>query len=1576
MFSGLISLLTGEGTGKLHPNPPCMTLSNGAPICCKTASLTAGPRGPMLLQDVLFLDEMTHFDHERCPERVVHAKGGGAHGYFEVTRDITKICKAEMFSEIGKKTPMLARFSTAGGERGSPDSVRDPRGFALKFYTEEGNWDLVCNNTPIFFFRDPMQFPSFVNCLRKNPQTHVKDWNMMFDFFQSRPETIHQVMILYSDRGIPCSYRHMNGYGGHAFKMINQEGKATYVKFHFKTQQGIRNFTPEEASKMVAEDCDCCVRDLFDSIEKGDCPEWKMYIQVMTFEQAEAFPFNPFDVTKVWPHADFPLMEVGRMVLDRNPMNYFTEVEQAAFTPSHAVPGIDFSPDRMLQARLFSYKDSQYHRIGPNYMQLPINCPYRSRVANNMRDGYMALCNQCNAPNYHPNTFNGPKESTVERGCLQHSFPVVGDVGRYDDSDDHNFEQPRDFWTKVLDENARRRLCENMVEILKKCYPRIQDGMVDVCTKVHTDFGTCVRQLLDTEKMKEMKSKNKQSGCARNSVPTSMKWHPIHQFVAVGWLDGCVCLVPVGGPILHNVADVGGNEVSFIDWSHEGNTLMTMHSPSVVVTYSLSMGKQENVTTGKKFQIDLRETVTCQTKKLLFEVPSVVSQEETDDMELKLLEDKMAVAKVPRKPIGTEFLFGTDNGSIFSVAESDKKLVHKLDSGVLFIAYCEPKELIILFTQDVFIYHLLNTPIDGRVEKVKVKLGGKASNYKLELNESMLVMCWNERDMRVWDLMQEENGTVSLETSKGFDQNDIIQCVTVNAKKGIISGGTMDGKVANWKRRKGDTKIDSMWKLQTSNIVGKDIVQIRWSPIVDSVAVVTSEELVILEDDNFIVRMRNKIAVIQTSSNTFTLLNAATGVNQDLKLPISARGICLGDKQLVVWSDDTIMTYDVQSSLATIQSTSFACVASDVVITNQTLYCIEKDKVNSRTLQGTIRQIISLPEMEGDPVSLNLNRHWLVIGSSHGFVRIYNLSKKEAHQEHNAKYVIENVPSFSHFSSVKINPAGNKVACTFYENPTSLSELLLIFDAESDSITYFSFDKGMTDTQEYEAQAELAQSTEGRPVTAAARKMAREQTRFQMMYHRPGEMYWDDSDGRYLVVECMHMQQEMNDNRILTMFVTSEHGILLQDVQRKSAQCGRLVSVAVPVLYFVKKIEWEEEEVKDEKTIGRALIGKTLREFSGVENCDEATRKAMMDFCYYLILGSMDAAFKAIQFIKSESVWEQMASMSVKTGRLDVAVVCLGHMKNVRGARAIRKSQQAGENESMQCAALAVELGMLDDAQRLYASNERWDLVNKIYQQQNLWNQAFQIAETKDRIHLRNTHYNYAKHLEEYGNLEQAIENYEKAGVHQFEVPRMYANEPKQLENYVRRKRDPDLHKYWAGYMESIGEYDGAYNFYSFAKDFLAMAAQIALESADKAACFRMGRLYEAENDIQKAVLFYTKARALSSAIRLAREHDMKDRLANLSLMAGGNDLVEAARYYEDLPGYAHKAVMLYHKAGMIGRALDLAFRTEQFTALDLITKDLDANTDPQILKRAAEFFEGNQNYEKAVNFLCMAKEV
>ncbi|USK33483.1 catalase KatA [Bacillus sp. F19] len=468
-----------------------LTTSWGAPVGDNQNSITAGSRGPTLIQDVHLLEKLAHFNRERVPERVVHAKGAGAHGYFEVTNDVTKYTKANFLSKVGKRTPMFVRFSTVAGENGSADTVRDPRGFALKFYTEEGNYDLVGNNTPVFFIRDAIKFPDFIHTQKRHPQTHLKNPDAVWDFWSLSPESLHQVTILMSDRGIPATFRHMHGFGSHTFKWTNAEGDGVWIKYHFKTEQGIQNLAPELAAKIAGENPDYHTEDLFNAIEKGDFPAWKMYVQIMPLEDADTYRFDPFDVTKVWSQKDYPLIEVGRMVLNRNPENYFAEVEQATFSPGTLVPGIDVSPDKMLQGRLFAYHDAARYRVGANHQALPINRP-KNEVNNHQRDGQMRFDNNGGSSVYYePNSCGGPAESAENK---QAAFPVQGiaDSVSYDHND--HYTQPGDLY-RLQSEEERARLVQNYIESMAPVTKEeIKLRQITHLYKADPEFGQRVAQ--------------------------------------------------------------------------------------------------------------------------------------------------------------------------------------------------------------------------------------------------------------------------------------------------------------------------------------------------------------------------------------------------------------------------------------------------------------------------------------------------------------------------------------------------------------------------------------------------------------------------------------------------------------------------------------------------------------------------------------------------------------------------------------------------------------------------------------------------------------------------------------------------------------------------------------------------------------------------------------------------------------------------------------------------------------------------------------------------------------------------
>jgi len=473
--------------------PKTLTTAFGIPVADDQNSLTAGHRGPVLMQDVHLLEKLAHFDRERIPERVVHAKGAGAYGYFEVTADVTRYTKAKFLSQVGKRTEVFARFSTVGGERGTPDAARDPRGFALKFYTEEGNYDLVGNNTPVFFIRDPLKFPDFIHTQKRHPGTNLKDHDMFWDFLSLTPESIHQVTILFSDRGTPATYRQMNGYSSHTFKWYNEKGEHFWVQYHFKTDQGIKNLTRTEAGRLSGEDPDHATRDLYQAIERGDYPSWTLEMQILTPEQAKTFPWDILDITKVWPHGEVQPIKIGKLVLNRNPENYFAEVEQAAFCPGNVVPGIAISPDKMLQARVFSYHDTHIHRLGPNYHLIPVNQPKGAPEQSYQRDGFMRVdANAGGGPNYWPNSFGGP---APDPAAGEPRFEVAGDAGRFPFTyPNDDFVQAGNLYRKVMTEGDRENLVGNIVDHLGQAAKRIQMRQTAIFFKADPEYGRRVAQ--------------------------------------------------------------------------------------------------------------------------------------------------------------------------------------------------------------------------------------------------------------------------------------------------------------------------------------------------------------------------------------------------------------------------------------------------------------------------------------------------------------------------------------------------------------------------------------------------------------------------------------------------------------------------------------------------------------------------------------------------------------------------------------------------------------------------------------------------------------------------------------------------------------------------------------------------------------------------------------------------------------------------------------------------------------------------------------------------------------------------
>ncbi|KAG8557746.1 hypothetical protein GDO81_016722 [Engystomops pustulosus] len=669
---------------------------------------------------------------------------------------------------------------------------------------------------------------------------------------------------------------------------------------------------------------------------------------------------------------------------------------------------------------------------------------------------------------------------------------------------------------------------------------------------------------------------------------------------------------------------------------------------------------------------------------------------------------------------------------------------------------------------------------------------------------------------------------------------------------------------------------------------------------------------------------------------------------------------------------------------------SFASDSPVLAIHEENVYTVEPGRVQIRTLQGTVKQLLPFSVSEGNPCMLDICRTFLVVATDAAHFKLFDLSRREAKAHSNCKNLSELVPGLGSIVSIRCNANGSKVSILANRADGHLDSKMYFYDVDLDTVSYFDFWNGQADQQD-------SQPTMDTNPTETTKLLDR----------IPISHFWDQSEPRLLVCEAMlaipnsaHSSPKHNqlvevshgkeDILVMSFFSTQEHGLLLQESFPRPVAFQSLLGIEVPHYYFTRKPGEDEDKSEraeeDTPHIPNMVAKKPLRDFIGLEDCEKATRDALLNFSFYLTVGDMDEAFKSIKLIKSETVWENMARMCVKTRRLDVAKVCLGKMGHARGAKALREAEQEPEVEA-RVAMLAIQLGMLEDAEQLYKSCKRYDLLNKLYQAWGQWEKAMETAENHDRVHLRATYYHYAKHLEATGDRNASLTYFEKSDTHRFEIPRMLLDNPQNLETYINNKKDKILWKWWAQYLESQSDLDTALKYYELAQDYLSLvrvhcflrniqkAAEIANETGNLAASYHLARQYESQGDLKQAVHFYTRAQAYNNAIRLCKENNLDDQLMNLALLSTPEDMMDAARYYEEKAEQMDRAVMLYHKSGHLSKALELAFATEQFGALQLIAEDLDEKSDPALLARCSDFFIQHNQFEKAVELLLAAKK-
>lgn len=947
------------------------------------------------------------------------------------------------------------------------------------------------------------------------------------------------------------------------------------------------------------------------------------------------------------------------------------------------------------------------------------------------------------------------------------------------------------------------------------------------------------------------------------------------------------------------------------------------------------------------------------------------------------------------------FFVSLMDGTVHYMDEKGKTAqVASTDSAIQMLFYIEKRESLVVVTQNLLLSLYVVTP-DGEVEEVmKVKLSGKTGHRAdITLIEgSLLVTAVGEPVLRFWDLEQGENYILSPQEKFGFEKGENINCVCFCKAKGLLAAGTNKGRVALWKKmpkypcgRAVEGK--DMWTLQTPTELEGNITQIQWGSRKNLLAVSSTDSVSILSEQAMSSHFHQQVAAVQISPSLVNVSFLSTGSTHSLRTDMHISGVFATKDAVAVWNGKQVAVF--QPSGSTLRNAgTFLCETSVLAMHEENIYTVEPNRIQVRTWQGTVKQLLLFSETEGSPCFLDVCGTFLVAGTDLAHFESFDLSRREAKVHCSCKNLAQLIPYVGNITSLRCNANGNKISILLSKVDNSPDSKIYIYDVEMDTVNVFNFKTGEI------GQMQTLPFNE--PETNETHIFMRE----RLANYVPVNHFWDESEPRLFVCEALqespgaqpqtvdkqpHMEDTCHkeDVLILSFFASEEHGFLLHDCFPRPAIYQNLLGMEVPHYYFTKKpgeIEKEDRVDSGDYRIPQMVAKRPLRDFVGLEDCDKPTRDAMLNFSFFVTIGDMDEAFKSIKLIKSETVWENMARMCVKTQRLDVAKVCLGNMGHARGARALREAEQEPELEA-RVAMLAIQLGMLEEAEQLYKKCKRYDLLNKLYQASDQWQRAVEVAEFHDRVHLRTTYYNYAKHLEASADCGLALSYYEKSDTHRFEVPRMLSEDLQSLELYINRMKDKTLWKWWAQYLESQAEMDTALRYYELAQDYFSLvrihcfqgniqkAAEIANETGDWAASYHLARQYESQDEVKQAVHFYTRAQAFNNAIRLCKENGLDDQLMNLALLSSPEDMIEAARYYEEKGEQMDRAVMLYHKAGHFSKALELAFTTQQFAALQLIAEDLDEKSDPALLARCSDFCIEHRQFEKAVELLLAAKK-
>ncbi|XP_050709384.1 intraflagellar transport protein 140 homolog [Eriocheir sinensis] len=1097
---------------------------------------------------------------------------------------------------------------------------------------------------------------------------------------------------------------------------------------------------------------------------------------------------------------------------------------------------------------------------------------------------------------------------------------------------------------------------------------------------------------------------------------TSMVWHPSKRVMAVGWESGELFLWNDHEHELREIQSLHRAPISILQFSAAGTRLVSADASGATVGWRVDNSG------------DLQTVFTHELKDPLVQVVYRVNT--AADKTLPALDiNGLARAAVsgderaldifsswrPRtghKHLGMmgtakdnlNFFLGSSTGVLYHVNESGNCVeVLQADGGIKRLLHHESRSLLVVITESLVLGQF-SVAVDGSVTEInRVKLSGRTNDIQVTWSGAgLLAVSTGDNSVRLWNLDSGDNYVLSLRGPSYRDQ-EFVMCLSYSANKNILCAGTNLGSVAMWKYEESKLGEDEYmkdpekdWKLQNPTVISGTVKQVAWGSAQNLLGVNTVRDVYILNEQHMVASYKDQVSVVQVSPTQLSVDVFSGGNHLELKAEIQVRGVHNSVDHLLLWNMKKMVVYEITSDATHLRVVgSFPCEAESAVLHEGSIYSIEGNNVQVRSLQGTVKQTLNFSESEGQPIGLDVCGNFLVASTINGTVKLWDLSRREAKPHTQGKQMGDYIKDFGEIISARCNCNGTRVSIAVAQTSLLPDPKLYVWDIESESFTYFNFASGRSEDDDIDGtappnSAESVRSKDDGLNSRAKRETAREVGGRFVMSHM-----WDAEDPRLLVCEAksLHGSKKQKDSylssspkedkpavMLVTLFVSPDHGNIVQDAFPLSPTYSRLLGVQVPFFYLLNTHDAENKAKKN-------VTQKVMREFTGLESCDKATKDAMLNFSFYLSIGNMDDAFKAIKTIKSETVWENMAKMCVKTKRLDVAALCLGNMGHARGARALRYAMKEPELDA-RVAMLALQLGMLDEAERLYRGCGRNDLVNRLHQDAGVWSKALEVAENHDRIHLRSTHYNYAKHLESKGDFSGAISHYEKSDTHRFEVPRMLFDDLPTLEDYIMHTKDKALRRWWAQYLESTSEMETALQFYEAAHDHLSLvrvycycnnlqkAADIANETGDRAACYHLARQYENVAQVKEAIHFFTRAQAYGNAIRICKDNGFDDQLLNLALVAGPQEQIDAARYFSSserrqLP----KAVMLYHKAGLLSKAVDLAFKSGQISAVGQIAGDLDESADPALIQRCAQYFISNGQYDRAVSLLITGRQ-